>query len=275
VKRVLGALAVAALLAARAAEGGPWAQGARNAYTKVSFQHLQAMRYAQPDGTVFDIPRFRSSELSFFGSFGLTDRLTLWVNVPLVRSSDLADDPDELGRENGFGDLGFALQAQLGARGPWVFAVRGSLQIPTGDEMRSEGLQATGSGVYESAGVLGAGRSFAGGRGFGFAEAGYKYRGGGLRDALVYAAQVGWKAGRRATLVWNVRGEEPFSHAPGTAALNSFVGVGDRVTYVVYGPSVILDFGRGWGAQLDLEGSFHAKNLAQGPMFRGGITYHR
>ena len=272
-KRLVGALAC--VLAAPAVEAGPWPQGRQHAYTKLSFQHLSARKYAQPDGTIFEIPRFRSSEWSFFGSFGLTDRLTLWANVPLVRSSDLDDDPDELGRESGFGDLGFALQAQLGSHGGWVFAVRGAFQIPTGDETRSEGLQATGSGVFEGSGVFGAGRSLAGGRGYGFVEAGYKYRGGGLKDAFVYTAQLGWNAGRRVTFAWNVRGEEPFSHEPGTAGLNSFVGVGDRVTYVVFGPSAIFQLGRGWGVQLDVEGSFHARNLAKGPMFRAGVTYQR
>jgi hypothetical protein len=273
VKRLIAALVCA--LTAATAQAGPWPQGRRHAYTKLSFQYLQAREYAQPDGTVFEIPRLTATEVSFFGSFGLTDRLTLWTNVPVVRSSDLADDPDELGRETGLGDLGFAVQAQVGSRGPWVVAVRGAIQVPTGDETRSEGLQATGSGVFESSGVLGAGRSFGGGRGFGFAEAGYKYRGGGLKDAFVYSAQVGWNAGRRTTFTWNVRGEEPLSHEPGTAGASSFVGVGDRVTYVVFGPSAIFNLGGGWGLQLDVEGSFHAKNLAKGPMLRTGITYQR
>ncbi len=268
-------LLLVSLLGAPVAEAGPWAQGSKHLYAKLSFQYLRADEYAQPDGTVFDIPRFTSSELNFFGSFGLTDRLTLWANVPLVRSSDLADEPDELGRENGFGDLGFALQAQIAAKGLWVFAARGSVQFPTGDETRSEGLQAMGSGVFESWGVVGAGVSLAGGRGFAYVEAGYKYRGGGLKDAFVYTAQAGWKAGRRATFVWNFRGEEPFSHEPGEASGSSFSGLGDRVTYVVYGPSAILDLGGGWGAQLDLEGAFNTKNLAKGPMLRVGITYQR
>ena len=272
-KRVLAALVF--LISVPAADAGPWAQGRGHLYTKLSFQYLRAEEYAQPDGTIFPIPTFDSSEVNFFGSFGLTDGLTLWTNVPLVRSSDLADSPDELGRENGFGDLGFALQAQLGAHGPWVFAVRGSLQVPTGDEARSQGLQATGSGVWESWGVLSAGLSFGRGRGFAFAEAGYKHRGGGLRDAFVYNAQLGWNAGKRATFFVNMRGEEPFSKQPGTTSLNSFVGVGDRVTYVVVGTSAIVNLGRGWGVQLDWEGAFHSRNLAKGPMFRGGITYQR
>ncbi len=269
------AIVLALVFPASAANAGPWAQGKGHLYSKLSFQYLRAEEYAQPDGTIFTIPTFDSSELNFFGSFGLTDGLSLWANVPLVRSSDLADSPDELGRENGFGDLGFALQAQLGAKGPWVFAVRGSVQIPTGDETRSEGLQATGSGVWESWGVLGAGLSFGRGRGYAFVEAGYKHRAGGLRDAFVYNAQLGWNAGKRATFFVNARGEEPFSKEPGATSLNSFVGVGDRVTYVVIGPSAVVNLGSGWGLQLDLEEAFHARNLARGPMFRGGITYQR
>ena len=269
-------LAVSLLwLAGSAAEAGPWPAGKRHFYSKLGQQYLRSTTLAAPDGTAFKIPVFREDYVDLYAAVGLDDRSTFIVGIPLLRSTDLADSPDELSRESGFGDLRFGLQAQVGRRGPWVFATRGIAQAPTGDETRSQGLQATGSGVWEGEGWLGAGRSLAGGKGYGFLELGYNYRGGGLRDGLLYALQVGWNVGPRLVLAANLRGLEPLSMKPGSRTAGSFVGVGDRVTYAVYGPTAIVKLGEGWGLQLDVEGAFRTRNLATGTVVRTALTFAR
>ncbi len=263
------------LAAAAAVEAGPWAAGRGHFYAKLSYSQLRSTTLAAPDGTRFTIPAFSKDELGVYAALGLSDRFTLIANLPVLRSSNLQDEPDELGRESGVGDLQAGLQAQLGRRGPWVFALRGMLQAPTGDETRAEGLLPTGSGVWEGEAWIGAGRSLAGGKGYGFLEAGYGARGGGLRDGLVYSAQIGWNASSRLTLAASFRGVEPWSQRPGDRSAGSFVGVGDRVTYASYGPTAIFKLGRGLGLQLDLDGAFHARNLAEGSVLRVGVFLTR
>jgi len=271
----LGLVAGSQALVPSAVEAGPWALGRGRVYAKLSYQRLRAERYAQPDGTVFDIPRFSNDNLDLYVAAGVTDALTLTAGVPLIRSSDLADQPDELGRESGFGDFQMGLEAQLGKRGRFVFGARGVVQVPTGDETVSDGLQAQGSGVWEGAGLLTVGTSLFGGKGWAQAEAGYQYRGGGLNDGFQYGFQVGWNANGRAWLSASLRGVEPFSQTPGDVPAGSLTGVGDRTTYVVVGPSLFVRLGAGLGLQLDLEGAFHTRNLAKGPQFRAGLTYSR
>jgi hypothetical protein len=256
-------------------EAGPWALGQGHVYAKLSYQRLRAERYAQPDGTVFDIPTFSTDNLDLYVAAGLTDALTLTLGVPLVRSSDLADQPDELGPESGFGDLQMGLEAEIARRGRFVFGLRGVVQAPTGDETVSDGLQAQGSGVWEGAGLLTVGTSLGGGRGWAQAEAGYQYRGGGLKDGFQYGLQIGWNANGRTWLSLNLRGVEPWSHEPGDVPAGSLTGVGDRTTYAVVGPSFFVRLGAGFGLQLDLEGAVRARNLAKGPQFRAGLTYAR
>jgi hypothetical protein len=263
-----------ALACAPAAEAGPWALGRGRAYVKIGYEHLRSTTLATPDGTEFDIPAFRRDVMSLYAAYGVSDRATLLVDLPLWRSSDLADDPDELSRESGLGDAQAGLQMQLGARGGWTFAVRAALQAPTGDETRAQGLLPTGSGVWEGQAALGAGRSLAGGRGWGFAEAGPQFRGGGLRDGLVYGAQIGYRLVPRLLLAANLRGVEPWSHQAPEQALGSFVGVGDRVTYLTYGPSLIVELTPDFSLQADLEAVSRARNLAKGPVFRFGFAYH-
>jgi hypothetical protein len=127
-------------------------------YTKFSYRYLNATNLSAPDGTNFEIPAFRQDYLDLYAAVGVDDRFTLSLDLPVLRSSDLEDDPDELQRASGFGDLRFGIQAQLGQRGPWVFATRVTAQAPTGDPDVSDGLQATGSGVWEGDAIIGAGR---------------------------------------------------------------------------------------------------------------------
>jgi hypothetical protein len=244
-------------------------------YTKLSYRYLNSTDLSAPDGTHFEIPAFRQDYVDLYGAVGVDDRVTLHGTIPALRSSDLDDDPDELQRESGFGDLRFGVQVQLGKRGPWVFATRVTGQAPTGDPDVSEGLQATGSGVWEGDAVVGAGASLARGKGFAYLEAGYNYRGGGLRDGFLYELQVGWNAGSRLALLGNLRGLQPFDTSPGAVNTSSLSGFGDRVTYTVYGPSAILRLGGGFGLQLDVEGSFNTRNMATGTVFRACLTFAR
>lgn len=269
--RTLAATAALGLLAlAGRAEAGPWPVGRGHAYVKVGASHLRSTVLANPDGSTVEIPRFLKQEVYVYGAVGLTPRLTAIVNAPLWRSADLED----FRRESGFGDLQFGLQAQLGSSGPWTFAVRGMAQAPTGDVTRAEGILPTGSGVWEGELRLSAGRSLAGGKAYGFIEVGHQARET-LRDGVVYEAQLGWNLDSRFVLAANLRGVEPYDKAPRDVALGSPVGVGDRVTYLVYGPSLIARLGGGWGAQFDVTGVARARNLARGPVFSLGLTWSR
>jgi hypothetical protein len=267
--RAIGAALL--LLAARSAVAGPWPVGKGRIYAKLSYEFLRSTELAQPDGTRFDIPEFVKQGSGLYLAWGASGRLTLIGEVPAWRSSDL----DAFERADGFGDLRLGAQYLLGRRGRWLVAVRGLLQAPTGDETRGGGLLPTGSGVWEAEGLLSAGRSFGGGSGYGFVEVGHQHRSGGLTDGLFYGAQLGWNATRRLTLAANLRGVEPYSHAPKDTPIGSPVGVSDRVTYAYYGPTAIVKLGAGVSLQLDAERVFNAKNLATGVTWRAGLAYSR
>lgn len=274
-RRAFAFASILLLVASPPADAGPWAAGKGHGYFKASFQHLGSRKLVTPDGTNFTIPLFTREEVSVFGLFGLNDRWTAHASLPLLRSSDLQDSPDELGRETGFGDIQVGLQRQLGLSGPWVFAMRGTLQLPTGDVERAGGLLPTGSGIYEGDVVIEAGRSLGGGKGWMFVGAGPQFRGGGLRDGVVFGAQAGYKVSETVAVMASTRGVEPFSHEAPETARGSFAGVGDRVAYVIAGPSLIWNVTKRSGLQFDAEFVAYARNLASGPVFRVGYFLTR
>lgn len=269
-RRLAGAVVVAGLVAGTA-EAGPWAQGKGRVYAKLGYGHLTSDTLYAPDGTSFDIPTFRRDEVNGYVSVGLTDRLNASANVPVWLSSDLQD----FGRESGFGDVKAGLQLQLAKRGPWVFAVRGGVQAPTGDETRADGLLPTGTGVWEGELIGGVGRSLHRGQGWTFVEVGHGVRGGQLRDTFLYAGQLGWHVASRLSLSANVRGVEPWDSSFREVALGSPTGLSDRVRYTTYGASAFFKLTGPWTLQLDVEDTFRARNLARGVMLRTGIAYSR
>lgn len=267
------ALAIAALVLAASpgTEAAPWGQGRGRVQAQAGYDHLRSTTLHAPDGTAFEIPAYVHDELSAFVSVGLSDRVTGFVALPIWRSSDLED----FGSESGVGDLRAGLQFQVLSRGPWAIAVRGTVQAPTGDETRAEGVLPTGTGVWEADGIASLGRTLGGGRGWAFLEAGHQVRGGELRDSFLYSAQVGWSLGKRVRVAAGLRGVEPYDSSPRAVAIGSPTGLSDRVTYVTYGPSLALALAGPWTVHLAVEDTFHARNLARGVTLRTSLSWSR
>lgn len=268
--RLVGLTAIVLVLAASAAKAR---EG--SVYAKLSYQHKGSNQYAQPDGTIFNIPDFVQDDAFFYLAYGLSDRWTVSTSLSPVRSSDLDDSPDELQRASGFGDVQVGAAYRVGRLGAWSFQVGGILQAPTGNENLSGGLQAAGSGVWEGAAILNAGRSLPSGKGYGSVEVGPYFRGGGLRDGFMYRGQLSVSMSRRLSLTANVNGLQRWSETPGTPDPGSPVGFGDGVTYVAVGPSAILKLNDRVGVQGDWEAIFHARNIGTGHTFRFGLFYQR
>lgn len=253
---------------------GPWSAGEGHFFAELSYRRLRATTYAFPDGYRTPIPEFSRDDGALYVAYGLSHRLTLSAELP-YRSSDLADAPDELQRLGGLADVRLGAQVQLARRGPWSFAALGSVQLPTGDETRGRGLQPTGSGAWEATTSLSAGRSLARGRAYASLDAGYQYRGQGLRDGLVYEFELGWNATPRLVVAGHVRGVEPFSREAGSRTPGSLVGVGDRVTYVAFGPAVVVRLTKAIGLEAGVEAAARARNLADGTAYRVGLFWRR
>jgi hypothetical protein len=250
---------------------GPWGRPRGGLYAKLGYGYLNATELATPDGTIAPIPTFEKNALALYAAYGLTDAVTVTADVIAYRESSIED----FGSAGGVGDLRLGVQRRLGRSGPWLFAVRGLVQAPTGDVDKGEGLLPTGSGVWEGAVYLSVGRSFAGGRVWAFLEAGPQLRGGGLRDGLVYDGQVGVRITSWLSLAGSFRGVQPWDTTPGDLSAGSAAGLGDGVIYLEFGPSAIVTLRPGLGVQASVEGVTHARNIARGPTFRLGLFVTR
>ena len=252
-------------------EAGPWATGKGHSYFNLSFEALETTRLATLDGNIQTIPEFRLRQFGFYGAFGLSERLTVIVDRLGVRRSEIED----FDAASGIEDTRAGVQWQLGRKADWELAARGIVQVPTGDENKGLTVLPTGSGVWEGEVRFGAGRSWRQGRLYGYGELGHQFRGGALRDALQYESQIGYWLHPRWLLGATLRGVQPYRSEPSDDALGSASGLGDGVTYTVYGPMVIVQLGRGTGIQLEIEDAFNETNVATGVKFRVKLFFER
>lgn len=256
--------AIALLASVERAEAGPWPTGKGHIYGNVAYEFLETTELATPEGVTETIPEYRLHQIGIYGAYGLTEDLTAVLDRLGFRESSIA----EFGSASGIEDLRAGLQVQLGKKGPWLFAARGIVQAPTGNETKGLGILPTGSGAWEGDLRFSFGRSSARGRLYGYGEAGYQLRGKALRDSFLYEGQLGFWISSRALLMGNVRGVQPFQGEPGEGGLQSVSGLGDGVTYTVVGPSLIYELSDEWGVQVEAEDAFNAKNLATGLKLR-------
>jgi len=250
---------------------GAWGRPKGSFYLKTGYNYLPAEELATPEGEVVDIPRFTKNEGTFHLAYGVSSRLTAVLDMVVYRQSEI----EGFDSAGGMGDTRVGLQCRLGSRGRGVFSLRGTLQVPTGDETKGLSVLPTGSGVWEGDIIVSAGSSLWGGRGWGQVAAGPYFRGGELRDGLSYGGQLGVRVWRRLLLMFNVRGVQPWNTEPGDLSTQSAAGFGDGVTYLAFGPGLAVELGGGVGVQLDLDGATNVRNIAKGTTLRVGLYVAR
>jgi hypothetical protein len=162
---------LALLASVERAEAGPWPTGKGYIYGNVAYEFLETTELATPEGVTETIPEYRLRQIGIYGAYGLTEDLTAVVDRLGFRESSIA----EFESASGIEDLRAGLQVQLGKKGPWLFAARGIVQAPTGDETKGLGILPTGSGAWEGDMRFSFGRSSAGGRLYGHGEAGTSF----------------------------------------------------------------------------------------------------
>jgi len=263
-------LLATALLATAPAPCGPWGPGDESLYVKLSYGYLATDELATPDGATHEIPDYRRQEGALFLAYGVSDRVTALLEAPLYRRSSI----EGFDEAAGAGDLGIGGQLELLRRGRFVLAALASVQAPTGDEAKGGGLLPTGTGVWEGESVLSGGTTFLDGRGLAYLEAGYRIRGGELRDAAVAEAHVEGRLGERLTLGLHLSAVRPLGGDRDTPA-GSASGLGDGVQYLAYGPVAAIELPRGLSLHLELEDTTAVQNVATGLTARIGISLRR
>ena len=259
-----------------------WTQKRQHGYCKLGFRFLSATQFYEPGGNQISIPTLRTYTASFYGEYGLTDRLTVVAYVPFFERVTLNR---QVGSESGFeffgGDAvpGIA-DADLGLRfgllkdRPTVLSVGLKLGLPLGQDEQENGLL-TGDSELNQLATLEAGHSFYPAPAYAKAAVGFNNRVNGYSDEIVYLLEGGYTFDRALTLTARLRGVASLNNGD-DAVLGGMGGLyANNQQYLSYGLELSYTRRDAYGLSLGAEGATLAENVLAAPVFSLGVFLKR
>lgn len=263
---------------ARNADAGPWPQKRKSGFYKLGFGFLRANQFYEPDGRIINIPTLADYTFSFYGEYGITDRLTGIAYVPFLQRLTLNR---QLGRETGFVFFEGAEQTSLadfdiGARfgllqkGNTSISASLMLGIPTGNTTQPNGLY-TGDGEFNQHLSLGIGHSFYPAPAYASVEGGFNNRSSGFSDEIRYAAEAGYTIAQKLTLIGRLRGVEPLRNGDDSITGGTGGLYANNQRYLAYGMEMAYMLTSNLGVSFSVEGATRGQNILSAPAYQTGL----
>jgi hypothetical protein len=155
-----------------------WVKSKGTFFTKLDYTSLKSNNYYSPSGLKFSTNYFFQNSFNFYGEYGLTDKITLMANMPLIRTNSF----ETTEKVTGIGDP--RLEIKYGfLRDKWPVALSFGVELPIGRSVAfakslsdpTEGINLPiGDGEFNMHATLAASKSF--GIGYLSAFGAYNYR---------------------------------------------------------------------------------------------------
>lgn len=269
-------LAFAANLSSVYADG--WTQRKGHGYYKLSFRYVSATSFYEPNGTQIDIPTLRDYTVSFYGEYGLTDRLSLFGYVPFFERITLNE---QVGRESGFvffegDDITNVADPDIGVRygliqgGSTVLSASLRFGVPLGQDEQPNGLL-TGDGELNQWAALEVGHSFWPIPAYAIATAGFNNRVNGFSDEFIYSLEGGYTFGSAVTVIGRLRGVESLKNGDDRIRGGSNGLYANNQRYLAIGAEMIYTSPQSYGISFTLDGAAFGENVLAAPAFTLGV----
>ena len=265
---------------AHEAHAGAWTQKHGHGFYKLEGRFIHAQRFFEPDGQVIDIPTLSDYTISFYGEYGMSNRVTLIAYVPFYKRLTLNR---QIGAPSGFvyfaGDSvsGFA-DSDVGVRiglkqnSSTVLSARVMFGLPLGKDEQQNGLL-TGDGEFNQLLALEFGHSFYPLPLYFSGEAGLNNRTQGFSDELRYAAELGYTLWGNFTAMMKFIGVASLKNG----ADNVRGGMGglyaNNVSYLALGPSLFYQINKNLGITASVDGATYGQNVLAAPSYAVGIYF--
>jgi hypothetical protein len=257
---------------------GAWPQQRGHGFYKLGLKFIRANQFYEPSGNKIDIPTFGDYTTSFYGEYGLTDKLTLVAYFPFFKRITLNE---QVGRSSGFvffegdevsgvADADIGLRLGLLQSGPTVLSIGIKLGLPIGKDSQANGLL-TGDGEFNQLLTFEIGQSFYPRPMYFTGAVGVNNRSKGYSDEFHYLAEFGYTFGSRFTVVVRLHGIESFKNGD-DAVLGGMGGLyANNQRYLAYGPEIIYRIRKNFGITAGVEGASRAQNVLSAPAFSFGV----
>ncbi len=244
--------------------GQAWTKGKGENFLKLDFSNISSKKYFDKDGKAIDVNPLSYSTLSFYGEYGITDKITIVGYLPYVNNNFT----ETKQKNGGIGDIDLALRFALPIDKVAV-AVNVLMGLPTGNGNAALDLH-TGDGEFNQMVKIGAG---SGGEKWWVQTAiGYNNRTKGFSDEYRYDLEFGYKfLNQRLLTMLKLNGVESLKN--GTKKESSTGLFSNNVAYSGIGPEFLyyLNEKKNLGLSLRLAGAFSGKYVLAAPSIAVGI----
>ena len=262
------------------ANAGAWTQKRGEGYYKLGLRVVRATRFYDPGGNRISIPTTGDYTTSFYGEYGLTDRLTLVADIPFKRitlnrqvertSGFVLFDGDA---KTGVADSDFGVRFGLIREGQSVLSAELLLGVPIGDDDQQNGLL-TGDGEFNQLTKLQFGQSLYPKPVYFSGEVGFNNRTNGYSDEFRYGAEIGYTFHSKFLAIFRIRGVESLKNGDG--ALGGMVGLfANDQSYLSYGPELVYSVDQAFGVSVGIEGATRGENVLSAAAFSLGFSVKR
>lgn len=251
--------------------GGGWPQKKGSGFFKLGQYFLRSSQYFNPEGNLINVqPRISVYNTSFYGEYGITDRLTGIVYFPFFSRSTL----NNLERRNGdfvpgdevnsVGDTDISLKYGLIIDKPIVVSARLTLGLPLGNASGgSTGTLQTGDGEFNQMLTVEASHSFYPVPLYATVSAGFNNRTNNFSDEVRFGAEAGYTIGKF-TAVARVNMVESLMNGDGST--NSNQGVfGNNIEYFSFSPELIYSITENAGVSVSVATAFSGRQVLASP----------
>jgi hypothetical protein len=256
------------------AAAGAWTQKKGSGYYKMDFRYLSGTKMYNSDGVKVPIPKFTDMTIGIFGSYGITDDLTTFINFSAFKTVSL----DTLSSAVGFdtdvkniGDLDIGFKYRLVNFGKTVISVKLILGLPTGLSTPDGGLW-TGSGNFNQLLGLEVGHSFyplpiylSGGIAF-------NNKTNGFSDEFKYIIEGGYKFTKKLSLILRFHGVVSFKNGDPNVK-GGFGMFSNNQEYIAYNAELVYKISDSFGINGYYESGTNGKNIISTPVFNVGIYF--
>jgi hypothetical protein len=268
--------------ALRCFAGGGWPQPKGTGYYKLGQSWIIADDFYGPGGTIVRIRTTALYTTSFYGEYGITDRLTGILYFPFfVRNTLNEERYQPSGRSvpgdsfNGLGDTDIAIKYGLIVNKPIVLSATVQLGLPIGETGGGEGkILQTGDGEFNQMLKFDVSGSLHPVPLYGSAYIGFNNRTKGFSDEIRYGVEVGYTFFKKVTTILKLNVVESLYNGEDLPSQNNGV-FSNNTEYVSPMIEVGYALNDKWGISCSGGFAFSAKNILASPNFGVGIYLKR
>lgn len=255
-----------------------WTQNKASGYYKLDFTNVTAPYIINATGNLIETPMLTNNILSFYGEYGITNRLTAQMYMPFLVHNTLAADANsprldlrKKQKNTAFGDVDIALKYALTVNKPIAVSASLWIGLPTGNAENTYDL-VTGDGEVNQMLRLDVGKGFkkkwiSGGIAFNNRTKNYS-------DELRYSVEYGqkWLKNERFYTVFRFTGIVPFKN--GTATENRLGLYSNNLSFHSPALEMAYKLKKHWSVTSRLGFAVSAANVLGGPSLSLGVVWN-